>query len=70
MALSGLDRHDEALEAFDRALEGAPDEPALHNNRGEALSKLTRFADAVDAFDRGLALDEDYAPLYFGRARR
>ncbi|MBD3244307.1 MAG: tetratricopeptide repeat protein [Chitinivibrionales bacterium] len=50
-------KYDEALEVYNEALLAAPDEPALHANRGSVLFRTERYDDAVEAYDR--ALDGD-----------
>ena len=45
-------KHEEAVRAADASLAIAPDEPAAHRLRAEALLRLDRFAEAVQALDR------------------
>ncbi len=43
---------DEALKAYDRAVEAMPDEPVAHFDRGQALSALGRHVEAQKEFQR------------------
>jgi tetratricopeptide (TPR) repeat protein len=63
VALSKLGRYPEALEAYDRALELAPDYLSAWNNKGVALSKLSRYVEAINAFDQILCSDPNYSTL-------
>ncbi|HWY61955.1 MAG TPA: tetratricopeptide repeat protein [Rhizomicrobium sp.] len=51
-----MDRADEALQDFDRALAANPGLVAAWNNRGLALNALGRHDEALISFDRALAL--------------
>ena len=53
-ALGDLDRRDEQLDAFARALEIDPKHPSALSNRGRALRELGRFDDAIDSFTRAI----------------
>jgi hypothetical protein len=56
-----LNKPDDALASFDRALALAPDHPATLNNRGTALLELGRLHEALDSFDRALKDDPGYS---------
>jgi len=45
-------KHEEAVGAADAALAIAPDDPAAHRLRAEALLRLDRYAEAIHALDR------------------
>ncbi|MCA8924382.1 MAG: tetratricopeptide repeat protein, partial [Planctomycetes bacterium] len=57
-----------ALEVYDRALELAPAEPGLWNNRAAALIELGRFEEARTSYDRAIALDPGAGILFSHRA--
>src|SRR5207244_1153647 len=66
-ALRALDRFEEALASYDRALAIAPDfvEALLH--RGVTLRALGRFAEALACYDRMLATRPNFAEGYYNR---
>jgi len=53
--LSGLGRHHEAIDCFDKALELNPRDAAAWNNKGNALNRLGFWDEAADCYDRALA---------------
>ena len=57
---SDLDRPDEALASYDKALALKPDYAEALNNRGNA-SDLKRPEEALASYDKALALKPDYA---------
>ena len=61
-------RHDDALLAFDRAVEIHPDDAALHVARADALEAAGRVEAALGAFDRALALDPALPSAVNGKA--
>ena len=56
-ALQQQGRHEEALNAFDRAVQLAPDDAEAWKNRGNLLIELKRPADAVPSFQQTLKLN-------------
>jgi tetratricopeptide (TPR) repeat protein len=52
-----LQRYDEALKVFDKAIRLKPDDPGLWNNFGDALVDAGRTADAILCFGQMLELD-------------
>ena len=67
LVLQGLDRLDEALAGYDRALLLNPDYAAALINRGVALQALERFAEALESHDRALAMVPDFAAAWLNR---
>jgi tetratricopeptide (TPR) repeat protein len=65
--LADLDRLDEAVEGFDRALALRPS-PEDWCNRGTALQDLDRFEEALESCDRALALRPGMAMAHSNRA--
>lgn len=57
LCLQLLDRHEEAVEAFEAAIAIMPDLAPAHANRGESLVELARLVEAGDAYRTALALD-------------
>jgi tetratricopeptide (TPR) repeat protein len=66
-ALSALQRFDQALAVYDRAVAQQPDSAENHYNRANTLSSLARAADAVDAYDAALALEPAFAEAWANR---
>jgi tetratricopeptide (TPR) repeat protein len=67
-ALLQLDRVDEAIACFDRALARDPRLGAAHNALGHAYLTLGRLADAQPAFDRAVGFEPRKAEFYRGLA--
>jgi tetratricopeptide (TPR) repeat protein len=66
--LLALDRYEEALEAFDRAITLDPALWQAWNNKGAALAKLGRHIEALAAFNQALALNPEAAEARIGKA--
>ncbi|MDB5527680.1 MAG: hypothetical protein JWR51_783 [Devosia sp.] len=66
-ALTFLDRHAEALAAFDRALAITPDNPDILYQSANMLQALDRQADAVVRLNRAIELDPYKAAPIFSR---
>lgn len=64
-----LDRHEEALAAYDRAANLAPQQALPQTRRGEILLNLERIAEAESAFQASLALDANDATALEGLGR-
>jgi protein O-GlcNAc transferase len=60
LALHELQRFEEALACYDRALAIRPDADAL-NHRGNVLRNLKRFDDALVSYARALAIKPDHS---------
>jgi tetratricopeptide (TPR) repeat protein len=65
-SLHYLNRHQQALQAFERALRARPDWHGLHNGIGWCHLKLGQKAEARAAFQRALDLRPDYADALEG----
>ncbi len=57
VALQLLERFEEALKAFDKAVQLQPERAELWRNRGNVLIQLERHSDAVLAYQHALKLD-------------
>jgi tetratricopeptide (TPR) repeat protein len=66
LALAGLQRFEEAIASYDRALSLRPGGEALFN-RGVALQVLGRFAQALESYDRLLAESAGHASALCNR---
>ncbi len=59
-----LSEFEAALRIFDEAARLAPQDPAVHFNRGNALQRLRRLEEALRAYEQALDLDPSYATVY------
>ena len=57
LSLAHLDRHEEALGCFDKALEIDPHNEAAWANKGACLGSLGRHEEAIRCYDKALELD-------------
>jgi len=65
LALSALGRHDEALKAFDTALQRQPSDAQLWWQKGNALLAMARASDALLAFEETCRLDPRHGDAAF-----
>ncbi|MCX6674748.1 MAG: tetratricopeptide repeat protein [Methanothrix sp.] len=57
VALTSLGRYDEALQAYDRALEMDSQMVGAWHNKGHALNSLGRYDEALQAYDKAIQID-------------
>jgi tetratricopeptide (TPR) repeat protein len=67
LSLQALNRCEEALENYDRALRLHPEYADAFFNRGVTLQKLQRLEEAVKSYDRAVAERPDYAEALCNR---
>ena len=60
-------QNQEAISAYDRALEFKPDLHQAWNNRGSALVNLGRYEEAIVAYDRALEIKPDFPQAWQNR---
>lgn len=63
-ALHELERYDEAVAVYDKALLHVPETGALYHNRGNSLLELGRWADAIASYRKSLCFLPDFAEAY------
>ncbi len=63
----GEGRYEEAIAAYDRALDLQPDDATVWHNRGSALFQLQRYQETVESCDRAVQLRPDYARAWTHR---
>lgn len=68
MALGRLHRAEEALAAYDHAVELNPDEPSAWLNRGNQLLAQKRHEEALACYDRALELRPDIGNVWGSKA--
>lgn len=66
-SLTELGRLEEALEAYDRAIQLQPDYAWAWARRARTLRLLERYEEALACYDRALTLDPNYAWAYNGK---
>ena len=62
--LHNLERYDEALESFDRAIELDPKDQLAWALRGDVLDNLKRYEEALVSFDRAIKLGATYHSVW------
>jgi tetratricopeptide (TPR) repeat protein len=67
MVLSELDRYQEAVASFDKAIALNPGYASAYNNRGVALQAMARYEDALASFDKAIALNPGFAEAFYNR---
>jgi predicted O-linked N-acetylglucosamine transferase (SPINDLY family) len=65
--LRDLQRYQEAVDSYDRAIVLAPGYAEAHNNRGAALMALKRADAALDSYASAISLRPDYAEAHYNR---
>ncbi|WP_440957076.1 tetratricopeptide repeat protein [Methanosarcina sp. Mfa9] len=65
MALFGLEKYPEAIEALDKALELNPDYPDAWYQKGVVLFKLEKYPEAIEALDKALRINSDYPDAWY-----
>lgn len=60
--------NEDALIAYDKALELDPDHVSTLNNKGIILARLKRFDEAIECYDRAIEIDPKYANAWYNKA--
>lgn len=68
MDLTDVGMYEEALEAYDRALELNPNDAIAWNNKGLTLASMERDEVAVECYDKAIENDPNYADAWFNKA--
>ena len=63
------DKHEKAIEDYDRAIEMEPDKSSYHYNRANAKAELRQYSEAIKDYDQAIELYPDDADYYYYRAR-
>jgi len=66
-----LEKYEEAISCYEKALECDPSLKESHYNKGRALSFLGRFPEAIESYEKAIELDENYeeAKKYLAEAK-
>ncbi|MEO0844379.1 MAG: tetratricopeptide repeat protein, partial [Cyanobacteria bacterium J06643_5] len=67
MALEMLERYEDAVTSFDKAIEFNPT-PKAWDKRGYVLIELEKDEEALRSFEKALELDPNYASAFYNRA--
>ena len=65
---SEMNRHDEALEAYEKALMIDPDFAGAWYNKGLALGELNRTEASIQTFKKVLEIDKSYTGAWYNMA--
>ncbi|MGI0018575.1 MAG: tetratricopeptide repeat protein [Nitrosotalea sp.] len=60
--------HEDALIAYDKALELDPNHVSAWNNKGIVLSRLERFEESIVCYDKAIELDPKYENAWYNKA--
>ncbi len=60
--------NDDALIAYDKALELDPNHVSAWNNKGIVLSRLKRFEEAIVCYDKAIEIEPEYANAWYNKA--
>lgn len=66
MALKGLERLEESVKAYRKAIEINPNYPDAHNNLANNLKKMGQFEEAARCYDKAVQLVPEYWSAYIG----
>lgn len=61
------EKYNEAIAAYDKAIELDPDYAHAWNSRGISLRKLERYEEAIASYDKTIKLDPDDAHVWYNR---
>jgi tetratricopeptide (TPR) repeat protein len=64
--LGEMERYEEAIDAYKKAVELRPKYPEAYYNMGVAYSMLQRYQDAILSFEQTVKLDKDFGIAYRG----
>lgn len=60
--------NEDALIAYDKALEVDPNHVSAWNNKGIILSRLERFEEAIECYDKAIEIEPQYANAWYNKA--
>jgi|WetSurSiteA1Bulk_404760.scaffolds.fasta_scaffold01260_4 PKD repeat protein len=67
LTLYNQEKYDEAIQAYDKAIELDPNYAAPWNNKGIALGILGKYDEALVCFDEAIRLDPKYAEAWYNK---
>lgn len=69
ISLESIERYDEALNAYDHALDMEPDSAHAWSNKGALLGRLRRYKEAMVCQNKALDIDAHFAYAWHGQGR-
>ena len=60
--------NEDALIAYDKALEVDPNHVSAWNNKGIILSRLEKFEEAIECYDKAIEIEPQYANAWYNKA--
>jgi tetratricopeptide (TPR) repeat protein len=71
LVFASLEKNEEAIICYEKALKSDPTLKESHYNKGRALSFLERFPEAIESYGKAIELDENYeeAKKYLAEAK-
>jgi tetratricopeptide (TPR) repeat protein len=66
--LSLMGEHQEAIRAFDKAIEVNPNYSKAYSNKGNALTQLSNYDEAISCFEKSIELNRDCKFTYYNLA--
>src|SRR5438445_4440992 len=67
VALDGLGQHEDAIDAYTRAMQRSPTYEIAAYNLGNAFAQLGQFEEAVVAYERALAINPAYKQAWYNK---
>ena len=64
---SVLGRYQEAVRAYDRAIETNPRYAEAWNNKGNALTRQRKYDEALWCYDKALEIDRNYKEVWLNK---
>lgn len=65
--LTVLDRDEEAIASYDRAIQIKPDYDTWHE-KGLSLTRLQRYEEAIASYDKAIQINPEYAFAWYNKA--
>jgi tetratricopeptide (TPR) repeat protein len=66
-AYAKSNKHEQAIEDYNKAIKLNPDYATAYNNRGVAYTDLNKHEKAIEDYNRAIELNPDYATAYYNR---
>jgi tetratricopeptide (TPR) repeat protein len=67
VALERLQKYQEALASYDKAIQFKPDKHEAWYGRGIALRKLEQYQEAIASYDKAIQFKPDFYEAWLGR---